>query len=190
MFSIVSYKTSWPHEFLEKGSMLRHLLGDLAQRIDHIGSTSVQGLAAKDIIDIQITTERLGRAIESAMNLAGFQLLPDIHQDHIPPGRVTDKEQWEKWFFQPVSAGRKVNVHVRLEGRANQRYALLFRDYLRALPAVAQAYGQVKEAIVEYHPEADMDAYYDIKDPVCDIIIGGAEEWAESTRWQPGPSDC
>lgn len=81
-------------------------------------------------------------------------------------------------------------MHVRLPGRANQRYAILFRDYLRAFPAIARAYGQVKEAIVKYHPEQDMEAYYDIKDPVCDIIIGGAEEWALSTNWQAGPSDC
>jgi len=55
---------------------------------------------------------------------------------------------------------------------------------------VAQAYGQAKMAIVRYHPEDDMDAYYDIKDPVCDIISSGAECWAQATDWQPGASDC
>jgi GrpB-like predicted nucleotidyltransferase (UPF0157 family) len=74
--------------------------------------------------------------------------------------------------------------------RANQRYALLFRDYLRGFPEIAQAYGQVKSAVVKYHPEADMDAYYDIKDPVCDIIYSSAEAWAESTDWRVGSSDC
>lgn len=190
MISIVQYKTSWPNEFLEKGTMLRHILGDLALRIDHIGSTSVPGLAAKDVIDIQITAERLTKDLERAMKLAGFQRLVDISQDHVPPGKVTDAQEWEKWIFQPASPGRRVNVHVRMPGRANQRYAILFRDYLRAFPAIAQAYGQVKEAIVKYHPEQDMEAYYDIKDPVCDIIIGGADEWALSTNWRAGPSDC
>ena len=42
----------------------------------------------------------------------------------------------------------------------------------------------------KYHPEQDMGAYYDIKDPVCDIIHSGAEQWADATDWQPGPSDC
>lgn len=170
--------------------MLRNILGDLALRIDHIGSTAVPGMAAKDVIDIQITAERLTNKLERAMNLAGFQRLISINQDHVPPGKESKAQEWEKWLFQPSSPGRRVNVHVRMPGRANQRYAILFRDYLRAFPAVAQAYGQVKEAIIKYHPEQDMEAYYDIKDPVCDIIIGGAEEWASSTTWQVGPSDC
>lgn len=190
MISIVSYKPSWPNEFLEKGTMLRQILGGLALRIDHIGSTSVPGLAAKDVIDIQITAERLTNKVERAMNLAGFQRLVNINQDHVPRGKETDPKEWEKWIFQPASPGRRINAHVRMPGHANQRYAILFRDYLRAFPAIAQAYGQVKEAIVKYHPEQDMEAYYDIKDPVCDIIIGGAEEWAASTNWQPGPTDC
>lgn len=190
MISIVPYKPSWPNEFLEKGMMLRNILGDLALRIDHIGSTAVPGLAAKDVIDIQITAARLSRDIESAMNLAGFQRLTRINQDHVPPGKEADSQQWEKWLFQPTATGRKVNVHVRMPGRANQRYAILFRDYLRAFPAIAQAYGQVKQAIVKYHPEQDMEAYYDIKDPVCDIIMGGAEAWSASIQWQAGSSDC
>ena len=190
MISIVAYKSFWPNEFLEKGTVLRSILGDLALRIDHIGSTSVPGLVAKDVIDIQITADRLSRNLESAMNLAGFLRLTNITRDHLPPGKEADAHEWEKWFFQPASAGRRVNVHVRMPGRANQRYAILFRDYLRAFPAIAWAYGQVKEAIVKYHPEQDMEAYYDIKDPVCDIIHSSAEQWADATNWQPGPSDC
>ena len=190
MISVVAYKSSWPNEFLEKGIMLRNILGDMALRIDHIGSTSVPRLAAKDVIDIQITADRLGRNLESAMTMAGFQRLSNIIRDHLPQGKDADTDDWEKWFFQPASSGRRVNVHIRLPGRANQRYAILFRDYLRAFPAIAQAYGQVKEAIVKYHPEQDMEAYYDIKDPVCDIIHAGAEQWAYATSWQPGPSDC
>jgi GrpB-like predicted nucleotidyltransferase (UPF0157 family) len=73
-------------------------------------------------------------------------------------------------------------------GRANQRYAVLFRDYLRANPAMAVAYGQVKLALAAYHAD-DVEAYYAIKDPVCDVIMGGAEDWAATTGWVPGPSD-
>ena len=119
MISIVPYKPSWPNEFLEKGTMLRHILGDLALRIDHIGSTSVPGLAAKDVLDIQITAQRLSSKLESAMNLAGFQRLININQDHVPPGNEADAHAWEKWIFQPPSPGRRVNVHVRMPGRAN-----------------------------------------------------------------------
>lgn len=78
-------------------------------------------------------------------------------------------------------------------GRANQRYAILFRDYLRTNPTIAQAYAQVKMALVKHDPGDGWDAteaYYEVKDPVCDIIIGGAEVWAASIEWEMGPTDC
>ncbi len=56
MIEIVPYQTSWPAEFQEIALVLRRGLGGLALRIDHIGSTSVPGLPAKDIIDIQRET--------------------------------------------------------------------------------------------------------------------------------------
>ena len=55
MITIVSYQATWRAEFMMLGRHLRQNLDDLALRIDHIGSTAVPGLAAKDIIDIQIT---------------------------------------------------------------------------------------------------------------------------------------
>lgn len=77
---------------------------------------------------------------------------------------------------------------MRQAGRDNQRCALLFRDYLRAAPTTAAAYGQIKEGLARLQPE-DRDAYYDIKDPVCDIIIDAATRWAAETGYLPGPSD-
>lgn len=189
MITIVPYKPTWPEEFVAVGSTLRQALGELALRIDHIGSTAVPHLAAKDLIDIQITVESLSLAIEEALRRAGYVRIEHITQDHIPPGYSTDADEWKKWFFRPSTSEQAVNIHVRLQGRANQRYPLLFRDYLRAHPAIAEAYAQVKQGLVA-HKLDDQDAYYDIKDPVCDIIIGGAAEWAAATGWQPGPSDC
>jgi len=78
---------------------------------------------------------------------------------------------------------------VRVAGRPNQRYALLFRDYLRAHPGAAQAYAQVKLALAHYHAQ-DVDAYYAVKDPACYLSIGGAEIWAAATGWEPGATDC
>ena len=190
MITIVPYKTEWSTEFMTLGENLCQNLGDLALRIDHIGSTAVPGLAAKDIIDIQITVQELIPAVENALNLAGYQRISRITGDHLPQGMKDDPQEWLKWIFKPAAAQRPANVHIRMPGRANQRYPLLFRDYLRAYPPIAQAYAQVKMALVKYHPEDDMEAYYDIKDPACDIIFGGAEVWAASTGWKLGPSDC
>lgn len=188
MISLSPYQSRWPAEFRDLGARLRHHLGSLALRIDHIGSTSVPGLAAKDIVDIQVTVEALLPAVEEAILAAGYSRTMYL-TDHVPPAGDPDPAQWQKWMFQGEGE-RPINLHVRIEGRANQRYALLFRDYLRANPLVSRAYGQVKAGIIKYHPEDDMDAYYDIKDPVCDIIMGGAETWAAATGWVLGESDC
>jgi GrpB-like predicted nucleotidyltransferase (UPF0157 family) len=190
LISIAPYNPIWQAEFRQIGGLQRKYLGELAIRIDHIGSTAVPGLAAKDIIDIQVTAAALTGKLERALYLAGYRRILSITHDHVPPGGDADLCQWEKWIFKVEPGARKVNLHVRMPGRQNQRYALLFRDYLRAFPDVAQAYGQVKTAIVHYHPEDNMDAYYDIKDPTCDIIRGGAEFWARATGWQPGASEC
>lgn len=188
MISLSPYQSRWPSEFEDLGTRLRRHLGALALRIDHIGSTSVPGLAAKDIIDIQVTVAELRPTVEEAIVAAGYCRLRYL-SDHVPPAGNSDPGQWLKWVFHE-EGGRRVNLHVRIEGRANQRYALLFRDYLVANPLVSQAYGQVKAGLIKHHPEDDMEAYYDIKDPVCDIIMGGAENWAEATEWTPGKSDC
>jgi GrpB-like predicted nucleotidyltransferase (UPF0157 family) len=58
------YQPTWRDDFLTLGRNLRQALGDLALRIDHIGSTAVPGLAAKDIIDIQVTVLNLDSAVE------------------------------------------------------------------------------------------------------------------------------
>jgi GrpB-like predicted nucleotidyltransferase (UPF0157 family) len=189
MLKLVPYQPAWRDEFLAIGSALRQALGDLALRIDHIGSTSVPGLAAKDIIDIQVTVESLDPDVEQAFNRAGYARLEGFTQDHLPPGRADPESEWVKWLFRPPAGQRPANVHVRLLGHANQRYALLFRDFLRAHPAAAQAYAAVKEALIKYHAD-DVDAYYDVKDPVCDIILEGAEEWVLRVGWTPGPADC
>ena len=65
-------------------------------------------------------------------------------------------------------------------GSGNGRYALLFRDYLRAQPLATAAYAQAKVASSQHGP-TDWDLYYDVKDPICDIIMAGAEDWAATT---------
>jgi GrpB protein len=57
--TVVSYDPAWPETFRQLGAQLREALGGVALRIDHIGSTAVPGLAAKPIVDVQLSVERL-----------------------------------------------------------------------------------------------------------------------------------
>lgn len=182
--AIHPYDDRWPTEFQTIARRLAEALGDMAHRIDHIGSTSVPGLAAKDVIDVQITVADLDDPRLDAGLLALGATVTDVTADHVPPGSAPDPAQWTKRFFRAPPSWRRTHLHVRQVGRANQRYALLFRDYLRSSEAAAAAYAQVKTALARLHPD-DTDAYYAVKDPVCDLIVDAAEQWARSTRWTP-----
>jgi len=186
---ISPYDPQWPLEFRQLGTPLRAALGALALRVDHIGSTSVPGLAAKDVIDVQITVAALDkRALVAPLSSLGYHFWDIATCDHVPPGRTDTAEEWSKLYFSEPPGQRPTHVHVRQAGWPNQRYALLFRDYLRADPSVAAAYAQIKAALARLHPE-DFDAYYDVKDPVCDIVMAAAERWAASVGYAPGESD-
>ncbi len=84
--TIVDYRETWPGEFRELAAGLRAALGDRALRIDHIGSTAVPGLAAKDVIDVQVTVADLAAAPAA---IAGFEAR-GVHGDHPPPGFAGD----------------------------------------------------------------------------------------------------
>jgi GrpB-like predicted nucleotidyltransferase (UPF0157 family) len=188
MVEIIPYQNNWPEEFRIIAARLRQGLGGLALRIDHIGSTSVPGLAAKDVIDIQITVTSLSPELIQAMSALGYTQRAGLQQDHPPAGLRGDPAEWEKWYFEAPPGQRRTHTHVRVAGRANQRYALLFRDYLRAHPATAEAYAELKRRLAQNL--ADPDTYPDVKDPAVDIIYLAAEEWAKITGWQPDASDA
>jgi GrpB-like predicted nucleotidyltransferase (UPF0157 family) len=182
MILIEPYSERWPEQFLELARRIRGALGDRALRIDHIGSTGVPGLAAKPVIDVQVTVARLEDADPLAD--AGFEEKLGFG-DHRPPGAGGPDADWQKRFFNP--SGGRANVHVRVAGRPNQRYALLFRDYLRAHAEAARAYEELKRGLARHLP--DTGTYADVKDPACDLIAIAAEAWAAQTGWKPGPSD-
>ena len=187
MVTIVPYKPIWPGEFESISADLRDSLGDLALRIDHIGSTSVPGLAAKDRIDIQVTVEGLNPPVEQALNRISYTRLEHL-ADHPSSGTEAQSSDWIKWVFKPPEGQRPANLHVRIAGRTNQRYALLFRDYLRAHPASAASYAELKRRLAQNL--SDPDTYPDVKDPAVDLIYFAAEDWATATSWHPGPPDA
>ncbi len=186
LIEIHPYDPSWPDQFQAFKARLLPVLPAQAV-IHHIGSTAVPGLAAKDVIDIQVSVPALDQADVEAITAAGFATRPGAPRtDHCPPGLDLPPEQLSKLFFK--STGRPANLHLRQIGRFNQRYPLLCRDYLRSHVGAAQAYAVVKQELARRFPD-DVDAYYDIKDPVFDIIMAGAEDWADRTGWVPPPGD-
>ncbi len=134
MIEIVDYRASWSQDFRDIARTIRNGLGDIALRIDHIGSTSVPGLCAKDVIDLQISVAALDSQVTDAMQRLGYTQAQDISRDHRPPDDDGPETDWFKLFFRAPSGQRRTNTHVRVLGRPNQRYALLFRDYLTAHP--------------------------------------------------------
>ena len=99
----------------------------------------------------------------------------------MPLGEDDDPRLWAKFFFHQPSGQRHANIHVRAAGNPNQRYPLLFRDYLRAHPNSARTVELIKRQLARYHAD-DVEAYYDIKDPVYDLIWDAAQEWARHDR--------
>ncbi|WP_433168384.1 GrpB family protein [Kribbella sp. CA-247076] len=182
---IVRADESWPAQYEKIARAVGELLGETAQRIDHIGSTSVPGLAAKDVIDMQVTVEtepELDDVVER-MVAADWEVRPP-RRDHPVPGLPAEDLQWVKRLLVEPMYRRRVNLHVRVAGRANQRYPLLFRDYLRSHPDTAAAYGEFKRRAAALPIESTAD-YADLKDPVCDLIYLPAEEWAGRIGWTP-----
>ena len=188
---LVAYDEGWPSEFQRLGTAIRDALGARVLRIDHVGSTSVPGLASKNVIDIQATVASLElESLSGRLARLGYERVAPYARDHLPPGGSSDEADWRKAFFLLASPERRVHPHVRVAGAANQRYALLFRDYLRDHPAAAAAYASLKTKLSELDPPLEPDDYTDVKDPACDLIIVAAEDWAERTGWRPAPSDA
>jgi len=79
---------------------------------------------------------------------------------------------------------RRAHIHIRERGRFNQRYALLFRDYLRASEEVRAAYEVLKRRAAQLFPD-DIDGYLSVKDPVLHIVYAAASLWADKVGWVP-----
>ena len=131
MIEIVPYRQTWPSEFAQIAWPLRGALGPLAVCIDHIGSTAVPDLAAKDVIDVQITVAALDERVVAAMTSLGYAPPEGVWRDHRPPGAVGPEADWEKLFFRPPP-GQRADEHARPGAGAGQP---AFRPAVPRLPA-------------------------------------------------------
>jgi len=185
---VVDADPGWPGRAELVLAGLRAQLGTDVLRAAHIGSTSIPGMAAKDVLDLQLSVGSLavcdGGAWDHTLSGLGLVRTP-YEQDHVPAGSGDLPERWTKrlWSRRGYPGGDDVNLHVRVAGSPNERLALLFRDWFRAHPAAVPGYAQFKRVLAANTP--DIGVYADVKDPVVDLIIGLAEEWATATGWPP-----
>lgn len=172
----------WPVVADRLLARVRHALGDRLVSADHVGSTAVPGLVAKDVIDLQLGVASLVDADEpsfvEAMTGLGFPRRTAIDRDHSTDGTI-----WPKRFHASSDPGRMVHVHVRELGSEGWRWALLFRDWMRADPAARADYARLKEAIVAEHP--GWEDYAAAKEEWFTRVDERARSWAVETGWRP-----
>lgn len=169
---LVPADPSWTEQAERIRARLNTACGHRALRIDHIGSTAVTGMDARDIIDIQVSVATPELADELADHLlgAGYLRVGSVTVDRSLDG---SKALWPKRLHASADPGRPTHVHIRPDGSPNQRFALLFVDWLNANPGVRADYLDAKR---DGRTAAwILDAY------------GRAESWATGTDWSPRP---
>lgn len=182
------YRDSWPREASRLCDRIRGAAPEDILGVDHIGSTSVPGLAAKDVIDIQVTVADLAAAdrIGHLLSAAGFPGVPGANRDTPKPPDL-DPARWQKRFHANADPGRDVNVHVRAAGSAGWRYALMFRDWLRADPGATALYAAHKNTLAgRFAGDGTTRGYAEAKEPwFTDVAWPRMTAWAARSGWTP-----
>lgn len=165
--TVVPYDSRWPAAFDVERERLQSALGSLAVRIDHHGSTSIAGLAAKPIIDIQIS-------VRSLVPLAAYgEVLERLGYTHKPH----PDDAWCPYFYRPSIKPHTHHVHVVEAGGDPERRTLAFRDYLREHPEAARDYEQLKRDLVAAYDRgalATSDDYANGKTAFVEAITSAA----------------
>jgi len=170
----------WPAAAARLIARIRHATGQ--GQVTHVGSTAVPGLPARDVIDLMLAVRTLDEADELAGRLAdaGFPRRSGEWADnaHGLPGRT-----WPKRLHGNADPGRPASLHVRVAGSPGWRFALLMRDHLRAVPVARAAYAAAKARWAEQ--DHNLFPYAAAKAPWFEAEARAADDWAESTGWQP-----
>lgn len=163
--SIEKYSTDWKKKFDEEAILLQKIFGLEIQMIHHIGSTSVNGLSAKPIIDMMPVVRDIKKidAYNEAMIAIGYE----------PKG---ENGLSGRRYFQKGGDNRTHHVHIYELGNGEIERHLAFRDFLRVQPVIAKKYGDLKKALAEQFPY-DIDAYINGKEKLAKDIEQQAIHW-------------
>ncbi len=169
--TLAEYNPQWPALFARQAARIRAVLGDAAVRVEHVGSTSVPGLAAKPIIDILLAVPDSAdeQTYAPALEAAGYVL------------RIREPDWFEHRLF--TGPDTTINLHMFTVGAAEIDRMLLFRDWLRANDADRDAYLQVKRDLAR-RTWQHVQHYADSKTAIVQQIM--ARAGAASQQNQPG----
>jgi dephospho-CoA kinase len=182
---LVDPDPEWPAVAQRLRARVAAAVGERGRGVAHIGSTAVPGLLAKDVIDLQLGVASLADAdaVREALQDAGFPRYPRIYHDNPkPPGSPA----WPKRVHGSADPERPVNLHIREVGSPGWRYALLFRDWLRADAGARAEYLAIKRTAAErYAGDPDAGRYVEVKEPWFDAALERAGAWAATSAWVP-----
>ena len=156
---IADYDSAWPEHFTVIAASLRTLLGDAVHAVDHVGSTAVPYLAAKPIIDVDVTLvgeQHMARACVR-MAAAGYEARGNRYDDGM-------------WAFLKKKTAPACRVYLCPPGNETHRRRLAFRDCLREDGALRDAYADLKRTLARRFP-LDGDAYTAAKKAFIDAAI-------------------
>lgn len=158
----------WPRRFRAEAVLLARIFGANLLALEHIGSTAVPGLSAKPIVDMMPVV----RSLEAV----------DAKSDLMQAVGYTPRGEWGipgRRYFHKGETRRLYHVHVYQAENPEVARHLRFRDYLRAHPAQAHRYGELKQALAQRYPQ-DIHGYMDGKDALIKELL------AEAMAWQAG----
>jgi GrpB-like predicted nucleotidyltransferase (UPF0157 family) len=169
IIEILDYNPRWPQEFQTHKKIIADALGVAALRIEHIGSTSVPGLAAKPVIDVLLVVEDSGNESSylSELEAAGYVL------------RVREPEFHEHRMLRTPK--RDVHIHVFSPGSPEIERYLTLRYRLRTSAHERQRYETTKRSLAT-QPWQDMNAYANAKTEVIEGILAAARAVGEISR--------
>jgi GrpB-like predicted nucleotidyltransferase (UPF0157 family) len=159
---IVEYDAAWPALYEAEVQKLLGVLGAIAIASEHIGSTSIPGLAAKPIIDIMLAVSTLESVLDyqESLNTLGYTYVPEF-ESILPDGRYFNKGD------QGIDT---YHLHVVEKGKDFWVNHLLFRDYLRAHPETARQYAELKHSLAGKFSR-ERDQYTDSKGDFIDKVL-------------------
>lgn len=178
---LVPHDPTWPAQADRLLARLCRTLGDHVLTADHVGSTAVPGLVAKDVVDLQLGVRSLDelddRAVRDAMQASGFPFVGRLDDN------AKDGGAWPKLFYGSSDPGRVAHVHVREVGSPGWRWALAFRDWLRADGAAMREYAAEKERLAA--AGLTTSEYTAAKEPWFESVHERVTAWARRSGWEP-----